>query len=207
MQYYIEKYFPNLSEKQKTQLENFESLLKDWNEKINVVSRKDTDNLELHHILHSLAIAKYISFSPETQILDLGTGGGLPGIPLAILFPEVNFLLLDRIGKKILVAKEIAKELGLENVECRQADLGEVKEKFDFIVTRGVMPQNDIVKSGKKNISSLQKNAIPNGVISLKGGDLQNELKFQNKASEIIDIQNYFEEPFFETKKIVYTPV
>lgn len=204
---YIESYFPNLSDRQKMQLERMKELYPEWNEKINVISRKDIDNVEINHILHSLAIAKFITFTPGSTVLDLGTGGGFPGLPLAVLFTEVKFHLIDRIGKKIKVASEIAKVLGLENVTFQHGDSGECHDKYDFVVSRAVMPQADLVRLVSKNISKIQHNPLPNGVIALKGGDLQAELRPLINRTEEVEIKNYFKEPFFDTKKIVYTVV
>ncbi|MDE7381017.1 MAG: 16S rRNA (guanine(527)-N(7))-methyltransferase RsmG [Muribaculaceae bacterium] len=201
----IKKYFPNLSESQIAQFEALFPLYKEWNDKINVISRKDIDNLEVNHILHSLAIGKFISFLPGSSILDLGTGGGFPAIPLAILFPDVKFHLIDRIGKKLKVAQAVAEAIGLENVSFQHGDIGECNGKFDFVVSRAVMPQADIFKLTKKNISKTQRNGLPNGVITLKGGDLSTELLPIQNISETVDISDWFEEPFFNTKKIVYT--
>lgn len=203
----IKKYFPNLSERQKEQFEQMMRLYPEWNAKINVISRKDIDNLEINHILHSLAIAKMIQFTPGSDILDFGSGGGLPGLPLAVLFPEVHFHLIDRIGKKIRVAKEIAAGLGLTNVTFQHGDIGECHDKFDFVVSRAVMPQTDLIRLSKKNISSKARNALPNGVITLKGGDLEAELSPVRKSSEVMELDTLFDLPFFETKKIVYSHV
>lgn len=192
----IEKYFPDLSEQQKEQFDKLPGLYRCENEKVNVVSRKDIDNIEVHHILHSLALAKHLGFKPGTRVLDLGTGGGLPGIPLAIMFPDVHFHLIDRIGKKVKVAENIARELGLTNVTFQHGDLGECKEKFDYIVSRAVAPQKDLMKIAKKNLGKA--------LITLKGGELDEELKGLLNT-EVISISDYFEEPFFETKKIVKT--
>lgn len=182
-------------------------LYPEWNEKINVISRKDIDNLEINHLLHSLAIARFLRFTPGSRILDFGSGGGLPGLPLAVLFPEVQFHLIDRIGKKMRVASEIAKEIGLTNVTFQHGDIGECRDKFDFVVSRAVMPQKDLIKLSSKNIASEQKNSLPNGIITLKGGDLNAEMRGLEKRSEIVPVSNYFSEPFFDTKEIVYTRV
>lgn len=199
--------FPNLSEKQRRQFTLMAEIYPEWNDKINVISRKDIENLCVNHILHSLAIARFIRFAEGSHVLDIGTGGGFPGIPLAVLFPDVEFLLVDRIGKKLKVAADVAEKIGLTNVKFRHADIGEVKEKVDFVVSRAVMPQPDLLRLVRKNISHAQKNAIPNGLITLKGGDLQAELGNLASTSEIVDISDYFPQPFFETKKIVYTPI
>ena len=204
---HIRKYFPNLSERQIEQYETMMRLYPEWNSKINVISRKDIDNLEINHILHSLAIAKFISFSDGTNILDFGTGGGFPGLPLAVMFPEVSFHLVDRTGKKILVAKEVAEACRLTNVTFQHGDVAECKNKFDFVVSRAVMPQADLLKICRKNISSTQRNALPNGLITLKGGELGDELKTLRSKSEVVDVNNYFDEEFYNEKKIVYTSV
>ena len=200
----IRKYFADLTAKQESQLNALQDLYSDWNSKINLISRKDIGNLYEKHVLHSLGIAEVIRFSDGTAILDAGTGGGFPGIPLAILFPKVKFLLLDSIGKKIKVAEDIARQTGLENVECRHARLEDEKRTFDFVVSRAVMPLNDLVRVAKKNIDRKQQNALPNGFICLKGGDLKEELKpFKNKVVKY-PLDDYFEEEFFKTKKVIY---
>ena len=173
----ILKYFPQLSEEQQRQFDALDALYRDWNAKINVISRKDIDNLYEHHVLHSLAIAKVINFRPGTEILDFGTGGGFPGIPLAIMFPECHFKLIDGTGKKIRVAQEVAQAIGLKNCEPAHLRGEEEKGKYDFVVSRAVMPLPDLMKIVRKNISKTQRNALPNGVICLKGGDLQAELR------------------------------
>lgn len=177
----------------------------EWNSKINVISRKDIDNLEEKHILHSLAIAKFIHFTPGSRILDFGTGGGFPGIPLAVMFPEVHFHLVDRTGKKVRVAQEVAAACGLKNVTFQHGDVAECNEQFDFVVSRAVMPQEDLLKICRKNISNQHRNALPNGLITLKGGELGEELKRLRDRSEVVEISNYFDEDFFVGKKIVYT--
>ncbi|MGL5787481.1 MAG: 16S rRNA (guanine(527)-N(7))-methyltransferase RsmG [Bacteroidales bacterium] len=203
----IYKYFPELTEKQRKQFAELYDLYVDWNSKINVISRKDIDNLYEHHILHSLAIAKFINFRPGSSIMDLGTGGGFPGIPLAILFPEVKFLLNDRINKKLKVGHEVATAIGLENVSFRHCGAEEIKEQFDFVVSRAVMPLPDLIKIIKKNISKEQQNAMPNGLICLKGGDLQAELAPFRRNAIVDDITTFFDEEFFKTKKIIYVPL
>lgn len=202
----IEKYFPKLSEDQKQGFTEMLRLYPEWNSKINVISRKDIDNLEINHLLHSLGIAKFLTFSPGSRIMDFGCGGGLPGLPLALMFPDCQFHLIDRTGKKIHVASEIAREIGLQNVTFMHGDVAECRDKFDFVVSRAVMPQNDLVKICGKNIDSDQKNALPNGLITLKGGELGHELE-RLPGSEVLPLSNYFEEPFFKTKKIAYTPI
>ncbi|MDR0682729.1 MAG: 16S rRNA (guanine(527)-N(7))-methyltransferase RsmG [Dysgonamonadaceae bacterium] len=203
----IKKYFPEITRKQEAQFAALYDLYTDWNSKINLVSRKDVENLYERHILHSLGIAKVIRFTDHSAILDVGTGGGFPGIPLAVLFPKVRFLLLDSIGKKIKVAEEIANQTGLENVECCHARAEEEKRKFDFVVSRAVMPLSDLVKITRKNIIRKQQNALPNGFLCLKGGDLQAELiPFKRKVIEY-ELSDYFQEEFYTTKKVVYLPV
>ena len=201
------KYFPTLTDRQQEQFAALNALYRDWNSKINVISRKDIDNLYEHHVLHSLAIAELIRFKPGTSIMDLGTGGGFPGIPLAIMFPEAKFHLVDSIGKKIRVCQEVSKALGLENVTTQWCRAEEVKEQFHFIVSRAVMPMPDLVKIIRKSICKEQFNGLPNGLICLKGGELEQEAKPFGKAAQITSLTEYFEEPFFETKKLVYLPL
>lgn len=200
----ILKYFPNLSDKQKQQFAALGELYTDWNSKINVISRKDIGNLYEHHILHSLGIAQIIRFTPGSRIMDLGTGGGFPGIPLAILFPEVQFHLVDSIGKKIRVATEVAQSIGLTNTTFSHTRAEEVKDSYDFVVSRAVMPLADLMKIIRKNVAAHQQNALPNGLICLKGGELENEtMPFRHKTT-IWNLSDYFEEEFFQTKKVVY---
>ena len=200
----IKTYFPALTTLQKEQFDALEGLYADWNEKINVISRKDIGNLALHHVLHSLSIARYISFVPDTRIMDVGTGGGFPGIPLAIFFPSVHFLLLDSIGKKIRVAGAVAKEIGLSNVEVIHSRVEDEKRRFHFIVSRAVMPLPDLIRVTRKNIATEQINALPNGIICLKGGDLTSEIQPYKRMADEISLSKYFSEPFFQTKKLVY---
>lgn len=201
----IKKYFPNLSPTQEAQFAALDALYRDWNAKINVISRKDIDNLYEHHVLHSLGIAQVIRFKPGTRVMDLGTGGGFPGIPLAILFPEAQFHLVDSIRKKILVCTEVAQALGLTNVTTRWCRAEEEKERFDFVVSRAVMPLADLVKLIRKNISPKQQNALPNGLLCLKGGELAHETLSLRSHTDITPLTDYFEEEFFLTKKVVYT--
>ncbi len=203
---FISDYF-KLTDRQAEQFAQLDALYRDWNSKINVISRKDIDNLYEHHVLHSLAIAKWIPFQPDTTILDVGTGGGFPGIPLAIMFPQCQFVLVDSIGKKIKVASEVAKALGLTNVVCKQERVEEEKEKFDFVVSRAVMPLPDLVKLVRKNISNKHRNAIPNGLIVLKGGDLQAEVAPYIKTAEIAPCSKWFKGDWFETKQLIYLPL
>ena len=204
---HILKYFPELTETQRNQMAALETLYPEWNAKINVISRKDIDNLEVNHILHSLGIIKFVKFTPGTRVMDLGTGGGLPGIPLAIYYPEVTFHLVDRIGKKLKVAQDIAERIGLSNVTFQHGDVKEVKGKFDFVVSRAVMDLGDMVPLVRRFIDSEDRNAVPNGLICLKGGDLTGEVqKFKNHVL-IDELSSYFKEEFFKTKKILYLPL
>ncbi len=203
----IIKYFPELSETQRRQMAELEALYPEWNAKINVISRKDIDNLEVNHLLHSLGIVKFVKFAPGTRVMDLGTGGGLPGIPLAIYYPEVTFHLVDRIGKKLKVAQDIASRIGLTNVTVQHGDVKEVKGKFDFVVSRAVMDLGDLVPLVKRFIASEDRNAVPNGLICLKGGDLSGEVaKFKHQVL-IDELSSYFNEEFFKTKKVLYLPL
>ena len=203
----IKKYFPNLTEVQEKQFADLYDLYIDWNSKINVISRKDIENLYEHHVLHSLGIAKYTTFAPGTTVMDLGTGGGFPGIPLAILFPETKFHLVDSIGKKIRVATEVANSIGLKNVTFRHCRAEEEKQKFDYVVSRAVMPLMDLLKIIRKNIATEQRNALPNGLICLKGGELEKEVMPVKHKVDFFDLKDVFEESFFETKKVVYVSV
>ena len=201
------KYFPNLSEEQQRQIAALDGLYREWNAKINVISRKDIDNLYEHHVLHSMAIAKMISFRPGTRILDFGTGGGFPGIPLAILFPECQFKLIDGTGKKIHVAQEICKAIGLKNCQPDHLRGEDEKGKYDFVVSRAVMPLPDLVKIVKKNIAKEQQNALPNGVICLKGGHLDAELQPYRKIVETMELSQWFSEEWFKEKYVIYLPL
>lgn len=203
----ILKYFPNLSKTQIAQFEALYALYIEWNEKINVISRKDIENLYEHHVLHSLAIAEIIKFQPETSILDVGTGGGFPGIPLAILFPESTFVLIDSIGKKIKVGTEVSTSIGLKNITLKHLRVQEEKAKYDFIVSRAVMPLGDLIKLVQKNISKKHKNVLPNGLICLKGGELHHEILPYKNIAELYEVSDYFKEEFFKTKKAVYVPL
>ncbi len=202
----IIKYFPDITEKQKEQFAALYDLYKDWNEKINVISRKDIENLYVHHVLHSLAIAKSIKFRPGTKVLDFGTGGGFPGIPLAIMFPEVKFKMIDGTGKKIRVVNEVATAIGLENVEAVHLRGEEEKGKYDFVVSRAVMPLPDLMKIIKKNFSKEGKNSLPNGLLCLKGGNVEGEMHPYRKIAEAIEITNWFNEDWFKDKFVIYVP-
>ena len=202
----IKKYFPELSEKQLDQFSKLEEVYKEWNAQINVVSRKDIDELYLRHVLHSLGIVKVQKFKPGSSVLDVGTGGGFPGIPLAIMFPETKFLLVDSIGKKLKVVKAVADELDLKNVTILHDRVENVKEKFDFIVSRAVTNMPDFVGWVRKRIKKDSVHDRKNGILYLKGGDLTEELK-DYKNVQLFDLPDFFEEDFFETKKVVYLPM
>ena len=202
----ITKYFPNITARQREQFDALYDLYADWNAKINVISRKDITNLYEHHVLHSLAIAKFINFRDDTNVLDLGTGGGFPGIPLAIMFPNANFKMIDGTGKKIKVATEIANAIGLENVLLQHKRGEEERGKFDFIVSRAVMPLSDMMKIVRKNIAKGNHNAFENGIIVLKGGTLDEELKPFKKIVVQEKLSQWFEEPWFEEKNLIYVP-
>ena len=203
----IYKYFPQLTEEQQRQVAMLDELYRDWNAKINVISRKDIDNLYEHHVLHSMAIAKMVNFRAGSSILDFGTGGGFPGIPLAILFPECQFKLIDGTGKKIRVAQEVADAIGLKNCQPCHLRGEEEKGKYDFVVSRAVMPLPDLVKIVKKNIKKEQRNALPNGVICLKGGDLQEEMRPFRHIVETAALKQWFSEEWFKEKNVIYLPV
>ncbi|MFD0862697.1 16S rRNA (guanine(527)-N(7))-methyltransferase RsmG [Sungkyunkwania multivorans] len=202
----IEKYFPEITEKQRQQFGMLQALYEDWNAKINVISRKDLDELYLRHVLHSLGIAKVLTFKPGAAILDVGTGGGFPGIPLAILFPETTFYLVDSIGKKIKVVKAISEAIGLDNVEAHQLRAENVQGAFDFVISRAVTKMPDFVKWIKGKVHNDQKHSLANGVLYLKGGDLSEELSTYEKAT-LYPLSHHFEEAFFETKKVVHLPI
>ena len=203
----IKRYFPELSEAQLQQFSALDSLYHEWNEKINVISRKDIDNLYEHHVLHSLAIGRFTRFTPGTDILDFGTGGGFPGIPLAILFPECHFTLIDGTGKKIRVAQEVCQAIGLTNCEPIHRRGEEEKGKYDFVVSRAVMPLPDLAKMVRKNISKTQRNALPNGIICLKGGDLQAETLPFKRIVETAELSKWFTEEWFKEKFCIYLPI
>lgn len=203
----IRKYFTELTATQLEQLTQLGELYRTWNERINVVSRKDIDNLYMHHVLHSLSIAKYVQFKAGTRVLDFGTGGGFPGIPLAIVFPECRFKLIDRTAKKIRVTQEIAAAIGLTNASAEQKAGEEERGEYDFVVSRAVMPLPDLMKIVKKNISREQRNALPNGLICLKGGNLDAETRTVKKVVDITPVGNWFENEWFEEKNVVYVPM
>ncbi|MCM1313154.1 MAG: 16S rRNA (guanine(527)-N(7))-methyltransferase RsmG [Bacteroides sp.] len=203
----IEKYFKDLSERQTEQLRSLYDLYIDWNSKINVISRKDIENLYEHHVLHCMGIAKIIRFRPGTKIMDLGTGGGFPGIPLAILFPECDFHLVDSVGKKIRVATEVANAIGLSNVRFSHSRVEDIKDTYDFVVTRAVMPLVDLMRVARKNIMRQPSNSLPNGFIALKGGELAHEMASMRNICTTWDLSDFFEEEYFSTKKIVHVIV
>jgi 16S rRNA (guanine527-N7)-methyltransferase len=203
----IYQYFPSLNDTQLQQFAALGELYRDWNTKINVISRKDIDQLYEHHVLHSLAIAKVINFRPGTRILDFGTGGGFPGVPLSILFPECQFKLIDGTGKKIRVAQEVCNVIGLKNCAPTHLRGEDEKDKYDFIVSRAVMPLPDLVKLMRKNISKTSTNALPNGVLCLKGGNLQAELQPYHKIVETTEISQFFSEEWFKEKYVIYLPL
>lgn len=203
----LTKYFQGLTDKQKEQYRMLGTLYPEWNEKINVISRKDIDNLYCNHILHSLAIAKFFgNLNPGTTLVDLGTGGGFPGIPLAIFYPECLFHLIDRIGKKIKVAQSVAEAIGLENVTFQHGDMGECHERFDYVVSRAVMPLPDLVKITRNNVAKKGSNKYANGLVCLKGGDLSEEIEAVRISAMDIPLTDFFFEPFFDTKSLVYVP-
>ena len=203
----IKKYFPDLTEEQEQKFFRLKELYTFWNEQINVISRKDMDSLYEHHVLHSLAIAKVIQFTPGTKIMDVGTGGGFPGIPLAILFPECSFYLIDSIGKKIKVVTEVANALKLNNVKAEHIRVQQVKDKFDFIVSRAVTAFPKFVNMVLKNSKRKDQNSLPNGIIYLKGGDFEDEISEYGSRISVYECSNYFSEEFFETKKVVHLDI
>jgi len=203
----IEKYFPGLTGRQREQYELLGALYADWNSKINVISRKDIDNLYTNHILHSLAIAKFLQAAEGTSFLDMGTGGGFPGIPLAIMYPGCSFHLIDRIGKKVNVAKAVAEAVGLTNVTFQHGDIGECHAKFDFVVSRAVMSLDKLIPLIRRNVGGKQRNGVPNGLICLKGGDIGEEIRASHCDPLVDELRTYFSEEFFETKKLVYVPM
>jgi len=202
----IKHYFPDITPKQVSQFEKLYALYKDWNDKINVISRKDTDNLYVNHVLHSLGIAKVMQFKPGASILDVGTGGGFPGIPLAILFPETQFYLVDSIGKKITVVKGVAEGVGLKNVRAEQIRAEQVKGEFDFIVSRAVTRIKEFYGWINQKVKEKSVHPLDNGILYLKGGDLEEELGELKRLYQLYELPDYFKEEFFETKKVVYVP-
>lgn len=200
----IFQYFKDINDEQRAQFRALGPLYQEWNAKVNVISRKDIDNLYMHHVLHSLGIAKVVNFRQGSNILDIGTGGGFPGIPLAILFPNCKFKLIDSIGKKTRVAAAVANAIGLKNVVVEHRNVIEEKNKYDFVVSRAVMNATDLVKLIRKNVSKEQRNALPNGLICLKGGDMTEEVAPFKNHSEIWELKSYFDDEFFDTKKVMY---
>ena len=203
----LKKYFPELSPPQISHFEELGMLYHEWNEKINVISRKDIDELYVRHVLHSLALAKIIRFRSGTTLIDVGTGGGFPGIPLAILFPECHFTLIDSIGKKIRVVQEVAGHLKLSNVRAQKNRIQEIKTRYDFVISRAVTVFPEFVSMVRKNVSPQSRNVLPNGIFYLKGGDFREEISAFRASAEIFDLSKIFSEPFFETKKVIYLPV
>ncbi len=204
---HILKYFPELTELQRSKYAQMEQLYPEWNAKINVISRRDIDNLEVNHILHSLSLVKFVQFVPGTRVLDLGAGGGFPSMPLAVYYPQVHFHLVDRVGKKLRVAQDVAQQLGLENVTVQHGDVKEVKGHFDFVVSRAVMDLADMVPLVRRLVPRGGDNSIPNGLLCLKGGDLTAELAKYAREVLVDEVSSYFTEPYFQTKKIVYLPL
>ncbi|MBQ7689931.1 MAG: 16S rRNA (guanine(527)-N(7))-methyltransferase RsmG [Muribaculaceae bacterium] len=203
----INRYFPELNAEQIAQFDTLLRAYPEWNARINVISRKDIDNLEVNHILHSLAIAKFVRFAPGTRVLDLGTGGGFPAVPLAVYYPEVQFHLVDRVGKKLRVATDVARQAGLLNITVQHGDIKEVKGQYDFVVSRAVMSLPEMVPLVRRLIARDNHNALPNGLLCLKGGDLKAELAPFGKQALVNELNDYFQEPYFETKKIIYLPL
>ena len=203
----ILRYFPNLTAEQQAQFAALDAVYHDWNAKINVISRKDIDNLYEHHVLHSLGIAEVITFRPSMTVLDLGCGGGFPGIPLAILFPDTHFHLVDSVGKKIRVCNEVIQAVGLRNVTTQQARAEELRQRFDFVVSRAVMPLADLVKICRRLMSHRQLAALPGGLIALKGGELEREAAAVRGDKFVTPLSDFFKEEYFETKKVVYVPI
>ena len=203
----ILKYFPDLTPHQREQFALLDYVYRVWNAKINVISRKDIDNLYPHHVLHSLALAQIMRFRPDTNVMDLGTGGGFPGIPLAVMFPDTHFHLVESVGKKVKVCQEVAGALGLTNVTTQWARAETLNDKYHYVVSRAVMPLADLVKIARRLISKEQINALPNGLICLKGGELEKELSSVNALVEVTELSTFFTEAYFETKKVVYVPI
>lgn len=203
----VAKYFPALTERQKSQFEKLGPAYKEWNDKINVISRKDIDNLQVNHVLHSLGIAKAVSFNAGANVLDVGTGGGFPGVPLAILFPDAQFHLVDSIGKKITVVNEVARAVGLQNVKAEQIRAEQVKGKYDFIVSRAVTRMKEFYGWVHNKVKKESTHALDNGILYLKGGDTDEEMAEVKRLYRVFELSDYFEEEFFETKKVIYLPL